>query len=134
MLSIFPDMLTFWLVAPLLLRVSMGLIFIYFGVSKIQRGKDTRVSFFKKIGLGKGTLTFWIVSTLEIIGGGLLVLGLFTQLTALVLSIITMGALYIKIRRPKTLKNTPEFFILLLAALLSLVFLGPGFIAVDLPL
>jgi putative oxidoreductase len=133
-LSIFPDLLTFWLLAPFILRVTVGFIFIYFGVSKIWREQERRIGFFKKIGFGAGIIFFWLVSTLEIIGGALLVLGLYTQPTALVLSFVALGAIYSKIRHPKLLDNTLEFYVLLLSVLISLLFLGAGFWAIDLPL
>ena len=79
-------------------------------------------------------ISFWVVSVIEIIGGIFLVLGLFTQLTALALLFIIIAATYIKIRKPELLDNTLEFYILAIAVLVSLVFLGPGFWAIDLPL
>ncbi|HEC30699.1 MAG TPA: DoxX family protein [Candidatus Yonathbacteria bacterium] len=133
-LSIFPDMLTFGLLAPFILRVVIGLIFIYFGVSKIWLEKERRVKFFKKIGFGAGIVFFWIISVLEIIGGVFLMLGLFTQPTSLVLMLIIIGAIYTKIRHPHLLDNTVEFYFLVLAVLLSLLVLGPGFWGIDLPL
>lgn len=132
-LSIFPDLLTFWLLAPFLLRVVVGLIFTYFGFIKIWKERDRRISFFKKIGFGAGVVLFWIISITELVGGILLMMGLFTQLVALILSIITIGAIYVKIRKPSRLDNSLEFFTLLLAVLLSLLVLGPGFWAIDLP-
>lgn len=132
MLSIFPDLLTFWLLAPFILRSIIGIIFIYFGASKIWLEKYRRINFFKEI--GGGMISFWVVSVIEIIGGIFLVLGLFTQLTALALLFIIIAATYIKIRKPELLDNTLEFYILAIAVLVSLVFLGPGFWAIDLPL
>ena len=133
-LSIFPDLLTFWLVAPFLLRITAGFIFIYFGYTKIWKEKERRVSFFNKIGLGGGMVSFWIVSLAELVGGIFLVLGFFTQATAMILFFIILGAIYTKIRQPKLLDNSLEFFVLLLSVLLSLLFLGAGFWAIDLPL
>ncbi len=133
-LSMFPDLLTFWLIAPFLLRITAGSIFIYFGYTKIWKEKERRVSFFNKIGFGKGAVFFWLVSLAELIGGILLVLGFFTQVTAIILSLVILGAIYTKIRQPDLLDNSLEFFILLLAVLLSLLFLGAGFWAIDLPL
>jgi len=133
-LSIFPDLLTFWLVAPFILRIIIGLIFVYFGISKIWKEKERKINFFKKIGFSTGVVCFWITSILEIIGGVFLILGLFIQPTALVLLLVVMGAIYSKIRHPELLDNTLEFFILLLAVLLSLLFLGAGFWAIDLPI
>ncbi len=133
-LSMFPDLLTFWLIAPFLLRITAGFIFIYFGYTKIWKERERRVSFFNKIGFGNGSIFFWIISLAELIGGILLVLGVFTQATAIMLSFIILGAIYTKIRQPDLLDNSLEFFILLFAVLLSLLFLGAGFWAIDLPL
>ncbi len=133
-LSIFPNLLTFWLLAPFILRVIIGLIFIYFGISKILLEKEEKINFFKKFNQNIGISLFWVVSVLEIIGGIFLTIGFFTQPTALVLSFIILVAIYSKIRHPSRLSNTLEFFILTLAVLLSLLFLGPGFWGIDLPL
>lgn len=134
MLSIFPDLLTFWLAAPLVLRVSVGLIFVYFGAMKIWKERERRTSFFRDISFGTGILSFWFIAGIELVGGILLVLGLFTQIAALTLLPIAIGALYVKIRRPHLLDNTIEFYVLLIATLLALLVLGPGFFAIDLPL
>jgi len=122
MLSIFPDLLTFWLVVPLILRVTAGLIFIYFGVSTIWKKRERSI------------LATWVTPAIEIIGGVLLVLGFLTQLAALILLVFVAGTVYAKIRRPNIFDNTLEFYILLLAVLFSLLFLGSGFFAIDLPL
>jgi len=133
-LSIFPDLLTFWLIAPFVLRITVGFIFIYFGVTKIWKERKRRISFFNKLGLGAGFMFFWIISTIELIGGVFLVLGFFTQIVSLILSIIIIGAIYAKIKNPALLDNSLEFFFLTLAVLFSLLFLGAGFFAIDLPL
>ena len=133
-LSVFPDLLIFWLIAPFLLRITVGFIFIYFGITKIWKERERRVSFFNKIGFGTSVIFFWLVSIAELVGGIFLVLGLFTQLISLILSIIIIGAIYAKIKKPELLDNSLEFFFLTLAVLLSLLFLGAGFFAIDLPL
>ncbi|OIO32867.1 MAG: hypothetical protein COZ49_04090 [Candidatus Yonathbacteria bacterium CG_4_10_14_3_um_filter_47_65] len=134
MLSVFPSLFTFWIIAPLILRVAIGFIFVYFGVSKIWKEKKQKIGFFKKIGFGKGIVLFWIVSALEITGGVFLVFGFLTQLVVLVLLAILLYATYIKIHSPKLLTNTLEFYILALAVLIALLFLGSGAFAIDLPL
>jgi len=134
MLSIFPALFTFRILAALILRVAVGLIFIYFGISKIYKEKKRKISFFEKIGFGKGVTFFWIVSIIEIIAGILLVIGLLTQLVALVLLGILTYATYVKIRHPELLTNTLEFYFLAIAVLLALLLLGAGAFAIDLPL
>lgn len=116
-LSIFPDLLTFGLIAPLLLRVIAGFIFIHLGYKKVHKNKYS-----------------WIIPYAEIIGGIFLILGLFTQAVALILSFFILYTMYKKIRQPNLHNNSIEFFILLLTVLLSLLFLGAGFFAIDLPI
>jgi uncharacterized membrane protein YphA (DoxX/SURF4 family) len=135
-LNIFPDLLTFGLIAPLLLRVTVGLIFIYFGIVKLLKEKEFKISFFQKIGLGlkSAIFFFWLVAVIEIAGGILLIVGLYTQAVTLALLTVTAGAMYAKTRYPQSMSNSVEFFILLFIVLVSLLFLGAGFFAVDLPL
>ena len=135
-LNIFPELLTFYLLAPFLLRVASGAIFVYFGYTKIFRERARRIAFLQKIvfGGGGGAAMFWIISLAELIGGALLVAGLYTQFAALALAVITLGALAVKLWKPKLLDNSVEFYVLLLAVLISLLFLGAGFWALDLPL
>ncbi len=133
-LSIFPSLFTFGLIAPFILRIVAGIIFVYFGYTKIWKEKERRVSFFNKIIPNNGIALFWVISVTEFIGGVFLTIGLFTQVVVIILSAITIGAIFTKIRRPDLLDNSLEFFILLLAVLFSLLFLGAGFWAIDLPL
>ena len=133
-LNTFPELLTFWLLAPFILRVVAGSIFTYFGYTKIFKEKERRISFFHKIGFGNGILLFWIISLSEIILGSLLIVGIFTQITVIILSIIAIYSIYITIKQPELLDNSLEFFVLLFAVLISLIFLGAGFWAIDLPL
>ncbi len=126
-LNIFPNLFAFGFVAVFLLRVTAGTIFMYFGYTKIYKDKERRVSFFNKIGFGKGKIFFWIVSLTELVGGIFLVAGFFIQVTALILSAIIMGAICTKIRKPNLLDNSLEFFVLLFIVLVSLLFLGAGF-------
>lgn len=128
--TIFPGLITFWFVAPFILRVVAGFIFIYFGYTKIWKERERRISVFHTIGLGTGKISFWIVSLAELIGGIFLALGLFIQITAIILSLIITGAVYTKVRKPDLLDNSLEFFLLLLAVLASLIFLGSGFLTI----
>ena len=51
MLSIFPALLTYRLVAPLILRLTLGVIFANFGWTKLRRQKSEKVVFFETMGL-----------------------------------------------------------------------------------
>jgi len=122
MLSVFPELFFLAPLAVFLLRVVLGLLFIWHGYSKFKPSSVPVSSFVRIIGL------------LEVLGGISLVLGFVTQLAALVLSIIVLLALAAKLKGSTHLKYSVDFYILLFVATFSLVFLGPGAFAIDLPL
>ena len=134
MLSIFPDFLTYGLIAPFILRLVLGLVFVWFGFSKLFSERARRAAFFEKLGLRPGTLFVVVVGGIELVGGIFLIIGLFTQAAALVFALISLAALIIKKKQPAALDNTTPFYGLLLAISLSLLFLGAGFFAFDLPI
>ena len=116
MLSLWPNLFDFQLAAPLLLRLAAAVSLTWLGYSLIKSGTNKQ----KLLGsiLGLGSL--------------LLIVGLWTQPTALVLFLITAGLL---IHKPAGATFQHRLFYLLLAViLLSLLVLGPGFLAFDLPL
>ena len=111
MLSIFPQFLDFQFYAPTILRFALGAIFLIHGYPKLF---EARLQF---------------VGILEFVAGVLLVIGLFTQIAALVLA----AELFIIIVWFKRGQNWEFDFVLLVMALAILV-LGPGAWAFDLPL
>ncbi len=106
MLSVFPTLLDWWLVAPVILRAALGLAFIHEAYAERQTQK--------------------IIALIKLLAGGLLILGLTTQAAALVGAIICLYELW---RR-----ETNDSRLLKLAIAVSLLFLGPGFFTLDLPL
>ena len=116
MLSVWPNLFDFRLAAPLILRLAAGVSLVWLGYSLVKSGTNKQ----KLLGLILG------------LGSLLLVIGLWTQPAALVLFLITDGLL---IHRSTGATFQHRLFYLLLAAvLLSLLVLGPGLLAVDLPL
>lgn len=134
MLNPFPELLAFGLVAPFLIRLAIGVIYIRFGYHKITTERETKRHFFEQIGLRPGILFVWIVGLIELVGGLMILIGFYTQIAAIVLSIIMLGAMLIKLRRPQLLHGGLSFYILLLIATCSLVLSGAGAFAFDLPL
>lgn len=114
-LTIFPSLLTFGLLAPFLLRLVVGCVIFLFG-------KERYKSSYK-----------WL-SIFYFITGILLVVGLYTQIIAIV------GILLLRFDMWAERKVSPisrQYIILditLSVILLSLLFTGPGFMAIDLPL
>ena len=134
-LSLFPSLLDFQMLGIFALRVALGLIFVYFWYEKVARERAERINFYEKLGLRPSKVYFWIVSSIEGIAGTLLVVGLYTQGAVLVTGTLMIVATLIKWRKPSALpRNTIDFYIILAVASFSLLFLGPGAFAIDLPL
>ncbi len=114
-LSIFPQLLFLGLIAPLLLRVTVGLFILSLGWENYKKPS-------------KWTTIFYAVS------GILLVLGLYTQIAALVGIIIIKTDFWINKKTRMFSKNEMILYVMAVIILLSLLFTGPGFLAFDLPL
>ena len=73
----------------LIMRVALGGIFVAHGWSKFQ-GMEQTIGFFTSLGLG----AFWayVVSTIELVGGILVILGLWTSIASVLLALVMVGA------------------------------------------
>ena len=134
MLSLFPILLSYNLAVPFVFRVIVGLIFIFFGHSNLAEHKASKLAMFERMGLKSGIVWLWILVAIEVIGGGLLIVGLWTQAVALVLSSILFLGIIVKIKNGDSLPWSIGFLSLLFLITISLLFLGPGFYGLDLPL
>ncbi|MES3004991.1 MAG: hypothetical protein V4690_02675 [Patescibacteria group bacterium] len=114
-LSFFPDLLTFSMVGPLLIRLSVGFFILYLGRERLQ----------KPVGF---VSIFYFACAL------FLMVGLYTQLAAILGIIILKIDFYSK--RIGVFSDMNMFFLyaVSITVLLSLLFTGPGFMAFDLPL
>lgn len=134
MLNPFPDLLTYSLLAPFLLRLTAGLIFINLGTLVFKGEKNRWLVSLIALKVPKPELVLKIIGCLEIVGGIMLILGFYTQLAALILSIFTLTEIFIEYRDPTILKRNYVFYLMLFAISLSLLFSGAGAYAIDLPL
>lgn len=74
------------------LRVILGLTFFIHGLSKFQGGIGNTVGFFESLGiLG---FSAYIVATIELLGGIMLILGLGTRIVSVLFSVIMLGAIF----------------------------------------
>lgn len=122
MLSLFPSLLAYQMAAPLIIRLVGGITLAWFGYEKI-RGRGTSS--------GSNSVTYGCV---EIFLSLFLIVGLYTQLAALLNAIILVIKLAFKAKEGKLFSDGVNYYILLLAMCLSLMTTGPGFWAFDLPL
>lgn len=108
-------------------RVLIGLLFLQHGLQKVfglftDNGPQELFSF------------MWAVGVIEAIGGILIVLGLFTSVTALVMSIVMIGAFataHFSLANPIPIMNRGELALVYLAAFLYIIFEGGGKYSLD---
>ncbi|MBZ5656397.1 MAG: DoxX family protein [Acidobacteriia bacterium] len=87
----FPELSRFLPIALLLMRLMVGAIFITSGWSHVSRSEERA----KSIGMSKGFTAF--LGLAELAGGLGVVFGVLTQLAALGLILLMLGAIYKKI-------------------------------------
>jgi uncharacterized membrane protein YphA (DoxX/SURF4 family) len=134
MLSVFPNLFTYNLIAPFILRVVVGLIFLELGYLKLGKEKSAWNMFFETIHFKPSYLFVTLLAIIEIVSGAFLIVGYLTQLAALIMAIILFAEAYVELRDGTILKRDIVFYTLLLAICVSLLLTGAGAFAFDLPL
>lgn len=134
MLNPFPELLTYSLLAPFILRVVAGFIFIDLGRLVLQGEKTRWLTSLSALNIPRPEMTVKILGLLEIVGGLMLIAGFYTQISALVLAILTFAEAFVEYKEPVLLKRNFVFYVLLLTISLSLLLSGAGAFAVDIPL
>jgi uncharacterized membrane protein YphA (DoxX/SURF4 family) len=134
MLSVFPNLLTYSQLAPFILRVIVGVIFLELGYLKLGKEKSAWNMFFQTIHFKPSHIFVALLATIEIVSGAFLVVGYLTQVAALVMAIILFAEAYVELRDGALLKRDIVFYTLLLVICVSLLLTGAGAFAFDLPL
>lgn len=123
--------------APLFLRVAAGATFMVHGYEKcVTKDIQEFVNFTASFGLPYNDILAQVAAWGELVGGGMLILGLATRLAALV-NLGTMAVaiwfVHLGADRLEGLKNLKEyeFPLALLAICMALVFTGGGALSVD---
>ena len=124
--------------APLALRIPIGIILMAHGAQKLfgwfgGYGLEGTGQWMASIGLTPGYLMALMAGSSEFFGGLLLIIGLLTRPTALVLSFTMVVAIFsVHIGNGLFLSNNGyEFGLALLAATLSLTISGAGKLSAD---
>lgn len=121
---------------PTLIRLGACITLVVHGYPKLfgpQPGPKGFAGYLKSLGLPSPTLIAYVVGIAEFVGGGCLLLGLFTRLAALALA-IEFAVIILKVKWDKGFLLSEggwEWDWALLAMMLSLVLTGPGRLAVD---
>ncbi len=119
MLSLFPALLSYQQLSPFLLRIILGAIFLFAAYRSLRGGSSND----KKV-----------VAAIEALAALLLVIGLWTQAAAAIITIDLVARLIGRIREKAFLTDGVNYYLILLAIAISLLLTGPGWWAFDLPL
>ncbi len=113
------------------LRVVTGMTFTAHGWMKVT-SQPTIAGFFSQVGIPFATIAAPLVTGIELVGGLLLLAGLFTRWVSLPLA-ATMLVAFLTVHLPAGffLPNGYEFVLVLLAATVTLSLQGSGALALD---
>jgi len=133
MLNTFPNLLTFSLVAPLILRVVLGFIAINLGYLKAGKESKKWETLFEIIHFRPANLFVRGLAFIEIIGGLMILTGFYTQVVAIIFAAMYFCEAILEYKEEALEERTFPFYILMFVISLSLVFTGAGIIAFDIP-
>ena len=137
MLNVFPDLLFLQLLAPFLIRITLGVMFFWIGYSYIFRDREAVVAQLSTKWPKLGPFSVWFGGIFEMITGIFLIVGFLTQIAAIAGMLIAIDALFAKFLYKdldEVVKYSKMFYIFAFVTSLSLLFSGAGAFAFDLPL
>src|ERR687894_579264 len=122
--------------APLVVRVIVGVIMAAHGWQKLAGGPANFGGFLAQLGVPLPTLMGYVVTLVELVGGILLIVGLFSRLAALLLTIdLVVAILLVKVNigliAPPQQGAGAELDLALIAGFLAILLAGPGSLSLD---
>lgn len=131
MLSLFPSLLSYQQLSPFIVRVTLGAVFVFWAY-RTFRNKNGNL--FAASALTSSPVNMKIIAIVEAAAGILLVVGLWTQVAALVAAIDLLIRLIERVKNRAFLTDGVNYYLILLVMALSLLVTGAGRLAFDLPL
>lgn len=133
MLSVFPELLTFSLVAPFILRITIGGFMVFLGIRRRKVEVVTWDSLWSDTKIGSVPLGP-VLAKIQIVIGIFIFIGLYTQIAVLLALAFIWLEYYKKSKALQTTLHELWLTIFMTAINISLLFLGAGLLAFDLPL
>ena len=131
MLNTFPELITHSDLAPFILRLVLGLIAINLGYLKLTSERKRWETSFGELHMNTAVALVTLFGVLQIIGGVMLLVGVYTQIVALLFSVILLFELLVESIAETILIRNFTFYLLLFAIAFSLLFSGPGAFILD---
>ncbi len=116
--------------APLLLRIGVGLIFIHAGWGKLT-GIEGTAGFFDGLGIPLPLVMAWVVAIVEFFGGIMILVGFKIQIPALLLAIIMVVAILTTKLGGDEVFRAMRLDLLLMFCSLALMLTGSGKASID---
>lgn len=122
--------------APLVVRIIVGIIMAAHGFQKLAMGPGAFGQGLAQMGVPAAALMGYVVTFVELVGGILLILGLFSRLAALLLTInLTVAILLVKVNigliAPPEAGAGAELDLALIAGFVTVLLAGPGRLSLD---
>jgi putative oxidoreductase len=122
--------------APLVVRVIVGIIMAAHGFQKLVAGPGAFGQMLGQMNIPLSGLMAYVVVFVELLGGLLLIVGLFSRLAALLLTInLTVAILLVKVNvgflSPPSGGVGAELDLALIAGFLAILLAGPGRLSLD---
>jgi uncharacterized membrane protein YphA (DoxX/SURF4 family) len=128
MLSMFPTLLAYPMIGATILRIAVAIAVLILGRKTLLAAKSLQ-----KSGVGTQSIAK-AVSIVEILIGLFILIGLWTQVAALLLALLSGILYFTRTRHSAFAIESSLLYIFLALSSLSILFFGAGIIAIDLSL
>ena len=115
--------------APVLIRLIVGGMMLFHGLDKLNSGPANFGQFLGQLGLPAPAALGWLVTLLELVGGGMLIIGLLSRLVALLMTIELICAIALVTGANGLIATEGVGFerdLAYIAGFLAILLLGPG--------
>jgi hypothetical protein len=135
MLSLFPQLLDYSLFGPTILRIGTGLYLLYLAYQVAWGSKKDMKEIFSYYPMFQPTWIFTSISTLlTLIIATLITVGLYTQVMAIIIILVGVKMIILEKLYGTKFGLHPSTHLLIILIQISLLIMGPGTVAFDLPL
>lgn len=135
MLNPFPELLFLAVLGPFILRVTVGIFFLFRGYINLMREQREEMASTLRVDWGPlGTFFVWYLGILQVLVGLSFIFGYLVQIGAIIGFLIIIKLAYLKKKYPIIAPYSKALYLIVAAICVSLLVTGAGGLAFDLPL